>query len=181
MRLTKERVRQIESKALDKLRHVIDKETPEITNFGEVERQAVGCRPSGSSGANNRKDNNRKQTTTAIPQQCWGLERTHSNNRPRYIVALRRKTIPQRLDDQPLGPPAVDRRRRFPATGRVQFARRHGNQHLVVHEQRLEVRVAVTFAGAVVQVVLANGARLRATVDVRQQSRLVVVDEDAGR
>src|SRR6267142_338388 len=62
----------------------------------------------------------------------------------------------------------------------IQFACGDRHNHLMMDQQRLQMRVAVVFPGVVVFVVLAEGGQpLEPLVDVLHQSALMVVDIDS--
>src|SRR5580704_16065528 len=64
----------------------------------------------------------------------------------------------------------------------VETPRGHRNDDLVMHEHRLEMRVAVVLTGAVVPVVFARRRQLLQPLpDVGMQAALVIVDEHARR
>jgi len=64
----------------------------------------------------------------------------------------------------------------------VQFPVRDRHDHLVVNDQRLEVRVSIVFAGLVMLVVLSEGSeRLQPLVDIFHEAALVVVDVNPSR
>jgi len=64
----------------------------------------------------------------------------------------------------------------------IQLPIRHRNDHLMVNQQALQVRIAVRLAGAVMAVILAKRRQFfQPLVDVRQQSVFGVVDPNARR
>ena len=75
-----------------------------------------------------------------------------------------RRSLPKHLDDHPLGPPAVELAVEDLLPGaEVEPAVGHRHDHLVVHEQVLQMGVAVVLAAAVVAVVARVGEQLAAT------------------
>src|SRR6185437_5706835 len=108
---------------------------------------------------------------------------TASPNWPRWMSRMRRgldipRLFPHHLDDHPLAPLTVKLRivDLLPGT-EVEFPLGDGHDHLVVHQQALEMGVAVGFAGAVVLVVGAERRQmLQPRVNIPQQSVFGVVD-----
>jgi hypothetical protein len=99
-----------------------------------------------------------------------------------YINPKRPRSLAHHFHDHPLVALAVEFGIEDPLPGsQVEFALGDRNDDLVVDEQRLQMRVAVVFAGLMVFVVVAEGCqRFQSLIDIFDQSALVIVHINTG-